>query len=235
MVKKIAFFLVLTVAFCLSAYQISSTSSTDDEKSKRAVTFTRDVAPILQKQCADCHRPGGMAPMSLLTYNEARPWAKSIREQVAERRMPPWHADPRYGEFANERRLSQQEIDTILAWIDGGAVKGDDKDMPPPRSFVEGWRIGKPDLVLAMPEEYTLAAEGPDEYQYFTIPTNFKEDRWIQAAEARPGNNKVVHHIIAFIQPPRKKDSSLYTEMRRGNTGREKQSIFYKRWDPDPG
>jgi mono/diheme cytochrome c family protein len=167
-----------------------------------SVTFTKDVAAIFYKNCAECHRPGEAAPFSVLTYKEARPWAKSIREKVANRTMPPWHADPHVGEWANDRRLTQKEIDTIIAWVDQGAKEGEAKDLPSQPKFTDGWNIGQPDLVLQMPEEYTLEASGPDEYQYFTIPTNFTEDRYIRAVEARPGNRKIVHHIVAMIQPP---------------------------------
>jgi mono/diheme cytochrome c family protein len=170
--------------------------------SAKSATFNKDVAPIFFKKCAECHRPGETAPMSLLNFKDARPWAKSIREKVSNREMPPWHADPYIGEFANDRRLTQAEIDTISAWVDGGANEGDPKHLPPAPQFADGWGIGKPDLVLEMPEDYELAANGPDEYQYFDIPTTFPEDRYVQMAEARPGNRKVVHHIIAFVQPP---------------------------------
>src|SRR5262249_3944040 len=157
--------------------------------------------------CAECHRPGESAPMSLLSYQDARPWAKSIREKVVSRVMPPWHADPHVGVWSNDRRLTQQQIDTIVAWVDGGAKEGEAKDLPPRPTFVDGWTIGKPDVVLTMTEEFTLDASGPDEYQYFEIPTNFTEDKYVQMAEARPGNRKIVHHIIAFIQPPEKEGS----------------------------
>src|SRR5579871_2963257 len=110
------------------------------------VTFDKEVLPILQKRCQDCHRPGETAPMSLLTYQDARPWAKSIRQAVLTKKMPPWFADPHYGKFSNDRSLSQSEIDTIVAWVDGGAQEGDSKDAPAPRTFVEGWNIGTPDL-----------------------------------------------------------------------------------------
>ncbi|MGE0128233.1 MAG: thiol-disulfide isomerase [Blastocatellales bacterium] len=137
-----------------------------------------------------------------LSYKDARPWAKSIKEQVVKRQMPPWHADPHVGEWANDRRLKQQEIDTITAWIDGGAKEGAPSDLPSTPQFAEGWTIGKPDVVIEMPEEFTLAASGPDEYQYFDVPANFTEDKYVQMAEARPGNRKIVHHIIAFVVPP---------------------------------
>jgi len=165
-------------------------------------TFTRDVAPILYKNCAGCHRPGEAAPMSLLSYQDARPWAKSIREKVVTRQMPPWHADPRHGEFANDRRLDKRDVDTIVQWVDSGAREGNPKDLPRAPKFVEGWGIGTPDVVLPMTQEFTLEPTGPDEYRIFQIPTNFTEDRWVQLVEARPGNRKIVHHILAFVQPP---------------------------------
>ncbi|HSB12739.1 MAG TPA: DUF3471 domain-containing protein [Blastocatellia bacterium] len=168
----------------------------------KAVTFSKDVAPIFYKHCADCHRPNDMAPMSLLSYNAARPWARSIKEKVVTRQMPPWHADPHYGQFSNDRRLTNQEIETIAAWVDQGAKEGNPRDLPPAPSFPDGWKIGKPDIVLSMQEEYTLEATGSDEYINFTMPTSFKEDVWIRAAEIHPGNKKVVHHVIAFIQTP---------------------------------
>lgn len=188
-----------------------------------AATYARDVAPIFQKACVACHRSSGMAPMSLETYREARPWAKSIREAVVERKMPPWHADPKHGEFRNDRRLSAAEIDTIVGWVDGGAPQGDPAAAAAP-AFVDGWRIGKPDAVLQMTAEYTLGPQGPDEYQYFLVPTGFTEDRWIQAAEARPGNSRVVHHIIAFIQPKQRPQPTRG----QGGGGSTSKPIFYK-------
>jgi hypothetical protein len=170
--------------------------------SKTAATFTKDIAPILFNRCVECHRTGEIAPMSLLSYQEVRPWAKSIRQRVVDRSMPPWSADPHYGKFSNDPSLSQKEIDTIVSWVDAGAPKGDDRDMPPTPKFVEGWSIGKPDVVLAMQEEYSVPADGTVPYLYFSIPTGFKEDKWIQALEIKPGNRSVVHHVIAFTQEP---------------------------------
>ena len=167
---------------------------------KPTPTFTRDVAPILYKNCVTCHRPGEVAPMALLSYEDARPWAKSIRNKVTDRTMPPWLADPQFGHFENDRRLAQRDIDTITAWVSAGAPKGDDRDAPPVPKFVEGWNIGKPDVVLSMAEEFTVPAEGVVPYKYFTVPTNFAEDKWVSAVEFRAGNRGVVHHIIGFIQ-----------------------------------
>lgn len=169
-----------------------------------APTFSKEVAPILYKNCANCHRPGEIAPMSLLTYEQARPWAKSIREKVLGGQMPPWHASESRGTFVNDRRLTDAEKNTLIAWVDAGAPQGDPKDLPPTPRFAEGWQIGKPDLVLSMPKSYDVPASGTIEYQFFTIPTNFTEDKWIQAIEVRPGNRSVVHHILAFVREPGK-------------------------------
>jgi hypothetical protein len=168
------------------------------------VTFSKDVAPILQKSCQGCHRPGEAAPMPLLTYKQARPWAAAIREAVTLKRMPPWYADPHYGTFSNDRSLSKTEISTLVAWADGGAPEGDPKLTPTPVPFVDGWNIGEPDLILEMTEEYNIPASGTIAYQYFTIPTEFTEDKWVQMAEVRPGNRALVHHVIAYVKPPRK-------------------------------
>jgi len=163
-------------------------------------TYAKDVAPILFERCAECHRPGEAAPMSLLTYKEVRPWAKAIREKVIEHRMPPWLADPAYGHFSNDRRLAQKEIDTIVAWVDAGAPAGDDRDLPPAPRFEQGWTIGKPDAVISLEEPVEVPATGVVPYRYLTVPTHFAEDRWVQAAEIRPGNRAVVHHVIVFAK-----------------------------------
>src|SRR5262249_31301667 len=170
--------------------------------SKGPVTFNKDIAPIFYSNCVACHRPGDIAPMSLLSYKDARPWARSIREMVATRQMPPWHADPHYGSFSNDKRLSQREIDTVVAWVDQGAREGDPQDLPPVPGFVEGWEIGTPDVVFRMREPYRILAGGPDDYVFSTIPTTFKEDKWFSAAEIHPGNKAVVHRVRAFTQPP---------------------------------
>ena len=164
-------------------------------------TFTRDVAPILYKNCVSCHRPGEIAPMSLLTYEDAKPHAKAIRDEVGDGHMPPWHADPKHGKFVNDRRLSAEEKATLLRWANNGAPEGNPKDLPPAPKFVDGWTIGQPDAILSMPVEYTVPADGFVEYEYFEIPTNFTEDRWIEALEVRPGNREVVHHVIVTMRP----------------------------------
>src|SRR5262249_58137162 len=142
------------------------------------------------------------APFSVLAYKDVRPWARSIKDKVASHEMPPWHADPHIGQRSNDRRLSTDQIQKIVAWVDHGAAEGNAADLPPAPSFPDGWTIGKPDVVLQIAEETTLDATGPDEYQYFDVPTNFTEDKYVQMAEARPGNRKIVHHVIAFVVPP---------------------------------
>src|SRR5262250_2688673 len=168
-----------------------------------APTFSKDIAPIFVKNCMGCHRPGEIAPMSLMNYKEVRPWAKAIREKVVKREMPPWHADPAHGEWSNDCRLSQKELDTIVAWIDGGAPEGDPKDLPPTPKFATGWQIGEPDQIFYMPEDFTVPAEGAVPYMYFTVPTNFKEDKYIAAMEARAGDLSVVHHIVVYVRDPK--------------------------------
>jgi hypothetical protein len=169
-----------------------------------AVTYAKDVAPILQANCVACHRPGEVAPMSLRTYKEVRPWARSIRDMVATRVMPPWFADPHYGQFANDCRLTDDQIHTIEAWVDGGSLEGDAKDLPTQRKFIDGWNIGVPDVVLTMSEKYSVPAQGVIPYKFFAVPTNFKEDHYVQLAEIRPGNRSIVHHIIVDSVLPSK-------------------------------
>lgn len=165
-------------------------------------TFTKDVAPILDRNCVVCHRAGEIAPMSLMSYEEARPWAKSIKAQVATGKMPPWHAAEPRGTFSNDRRLTDQEKETLVAWVDHGAPKGDPKDLPPAPEFAKGWAIGKPDVVLSMQQPYEVPASGTVNYQYFRIPTNFTEDKWVQSIEVRPGVRSVVHHVLVFCREP---------------------------------
>jgi len=167
-----------------------------------SVTFTKDVAPIIQKNCVVCHRPGEVAPMAFTNYKEVRPWARSIREKVVTREMPPWFADPKHGEFSNDCRLSQKEIDTIAAWVEGGALEGDPKEMPANPKFTEGWQISKPDAVLSMTDEFNIPAEGVIPYKYFSVPTNFSEDKYVQFAEIRAGDRSHLHHVIVSVRYP---------------------------------
>jgi len=169
---------------------------------QNAPTFSKDVAPILYSKCITCHRPGEVAPMSLITYKDVRPWARAIREKVSTRTMPPWFADSAHGTFKNDRSLTQAQIDTIVKWVDADARQGDPAQLPPLPAFTEGWQIGKPDLVVEMPTEFHIPADGTVEYQYFEVPTNFTEDRWVIAGEVRAGNREHVHHIIVSVIEP---------------------------------
>jgi hypothetical protein len=166
------------------------------------VTFSKHVAPILNQRCVECHRAGEAAPMALTSYKEARPWAKAIKAAVLTRKMPPWLADPNHGKFANDRRLSAQEIETITAWVDSGAPEGNPKDLPPPPKFETGWNIGKPDAVFDIGTDFEVPSDGTVAYKYFTVDPGFKEDVWVEAAEARADKRDVVHHIIVFLNDP---------------------------------
>ncbi len=167
-----------------------------------APTFSRDVAPIFQSRCQSCHRPGEAAPFPLLTYQQARPWAKAIKAAVVQRKMPPWFADRHIGKFANDSSLPQTEVDTIAAWADAGAPAGDPKDLPQAKTFTDGWAIPKPDAVIELPTPFEIPASGTIEYQHILIPAPFQTDKWVQFAEARPTDRVRVHHIIAFIREP---------------------------------
>ena len=164
-----------------------------------APTFSKDVAPILFKNCVECHRPTAMAPMSLMTYDEARPWARAIKQKVALRQMPPWGADPTVAKYSNDVSLKQAEIDTIAAWVDGGSPEGDRGDLPKAPQFADGWSIGKPDYVFKMQKPFIVPADGTVPYVYISIPTNLKEDIWIRAVELKPTDRRVVHHIISTL------------------------------------
>ncbi len=162
-------------------------------------TFARDVAPIFFTHCTTCHRPGQIAPMSLLTYKDARPWSRSIRARVAARTMPPWFADDGHRPLAGDRRLNDNELMTILAWVDGGAVEGNPADLPrEPAHAQDDWQIGTADAVFELPDEYPIPASGPVAVQYFEVPTNFTEDKWVQAIEVRPGDQARVHKVLLY-------------------------------------
>ena len=169
------------------------------------VTFSKDVAPILQRACQNCHRPGAIAPMSLLTYQDARPWARSIKEKVVRREMPPWYIDRNIGvtKFKDDPSLTDAEIAVISNWVDHGAPAGNPADMPPPRQFsaLDKWHIGKPDLVITMPKPYKLKANGPDEFYDIDVDPGLKEDLYIAAVETKPEPEsfKVVHHATANV------------------------------------
>ncbi len=175
-----------------------------DVKQGGGVTFHRDVEPILQARCQSCHRDGEIAPFPLLDYDDVAGWSGMIREVVLNRRMPPWHADAGVGDFINDRSLTDGEVDTLVRWVDHGAPRGDVRDRPPAVEFPDGWQIGEPDAIYGMPEAFEVPAEGTVRYQYFKIETNLDEDRWVTAAEVRPGNRAVVHHILVFAIDPKR-------------------------------
>ena len=180
-----------------------------DAGASTPVTFTRDVAPILQEKCQDCHRKGTAAPMSLVSYEETRPWAKSIRQRVITRNMPPWHIDKTVGiqHFQNDRSLTDAQISTLVRWVDSGAPLGDPKDMPPPKQFPgdQSWLLakqyGQPDLVLKS-EDYTMPAHGQDVWFKPLTEVPLTEARWVRAVEMRPSTTagrKIMHHVLARL------------------------------------
>ncbi|MEO8596731.1 MAG: thiol-disulfide isomerase [Candidatus Solibacter sp.] len=185
----------LGLFFAVAAFSADTTES---------VTFNKDVLPVLQKNCQTCHRPGEVAPMPLLTYTEARPWAKAIKAAVLTRKMPPWFADPAVNHFSNDRSMRESDRKILAAWADAGAPEGNVKDAPPPVKFAEGWEIGKPDIVVEMPEDVQIPATGIVRNQGILVKVNFPKDIWVQAAEIRPSNRAVVHHMKAWVVYPKK-------------------------------
>lgn len=174
-----------------------------DAASATKVTYAKDIAPIVHKQCVECHRPGEIGPFSLLDPADALPWAEMILEVVQERRMPPWHADPKHGKFAEDRRLPQADVDLIAQWVEAGAPLGNEADLPQPPTFLNtGWQLPRdPDLVVKMRDvAFDVPAEGAVRYQFFVADPGLKEDKWLEAVEVRPGNRAVVHHVLVFAK-----------------------------------
>jgi len=166
-----------------------------------APTFYRDVLPILRQHCQACHRAGEIAPMPLVTYEQARQWARMIQKRTRLKEMPPWFADPRYGHFSNDPSLTPQQIATLSAWADAGAPEGNLRDAPPPRQWAEGWNIPRPDAVVRMPKPVAIPAQGDVEYTYEIVPTGFTEDKWVQMSEIRPSSRPSVHHGVVYVRP----------------------------------
>jgi hypothetical protein len=188
--------IVRRAAILLGALAIPASATAD-------VTFNKDVLPILQQHCQTCHRPGEVAPMSLLTFADARPWARAIKAAVLLQKMPPWPVEPQYDhKFSNAARLTPAEREILAAWADGGALEGDAKDIPAPATFVDGWNL-TPDLVVEMPTDFHVQPTGTIEYQYMLVKANFTDDTWVRAAEMRPGNAKVVHHGEVWVLRPK--------------------------------
>jgi len=167
-----------------------------------SATFYKDVLPVLQSRCQECHRSGEIGPMPFITYKETRPWAKAIREVVRTKKMPPWFADPAHGRFSNDRSMTQKEIDTLVTWADTGAAEGEKRDAPAVREWPSGWQIAKPDAIFTMPAAFDVPANGKIDYQYIVIPTGFTEDKWVQVVEARPSARSVVHHVVVYVREP---------------------------------
>jgi mono/diheme cytochrome c family protein len=197
---KRIFVLAAVVGFAVVSVSTRATGQ-QNSASAASITFNKHVLPILQGNCQGCHRPGEVAPMSFLTYKDVRPWAKAIKTAVVNRQMPPWFAEPAYGHFANDRRLSDAEIQTLSAWADTGAVEGDARDKPAPVTFHDGWNI-KPDMIVEMPKDFDIPATGTVNYQNVLVKVNFPEDLWVVAAEMRPGNPQVLHHGRVLVRPP---------------------------------
>ncbi len=197
-----------------------------DVAAQDEVTFTKDVMPILQRSCQECHRSGSIAPMSLLTYEEARPWARSIREKVVTRTMPPWYIDRNIGvqEFKYDYSLSDDEIDTVAAWVDAGAPRGNPADLPPPREFrdIAEWKIGEPDWVVEIPEPFTVSAEAPNWWGNLISDSGLTEDKWIKAVETKPSIEgfPVVHHAVTLMtDDPESDERQFLNEYALGKNG----------------
>jgi hypothetical protein len=186
---------VVSSSFAVAAFSVLTAAEVP--------TYSSDVAAILNKRCVECHRAGEAAPMALTSYKDVRPWAKAIRDAVVKRTMPPWFASAAASvEYRHNRTLSQGEIDTLAAWANAGAPEGDASKTPQVATFLDGWNIGKPDMVFDIGKDFEIPADGVVAYQYFMVPTKFTEDRWIEAAEVRPQNRAATHHINVFLMEP---------------------------------
>jgi hypothetical protein len=193
--------LVVLTGLVVGVAASATSSRVGAETSTASVTFNKDVLPILQKNCQSCHRPGEIGPMSFLTYKDTRPWARAMKEAVTSRKMPPWFAHDTDAALANDKRLGAADIATISTWADSGAVEGDEKDRPAPMTFVDGWSL-TPEMVIEMPQDVPIQATGTINYKNILVKANFPEDRWVIAADLRPGNTRAVHHMRAIVRPP---------------------------------
>ena len=192
--RVLFFLLAVTLASALYAGRTRGARRTESN----GPTFNKEIVRIFQQNCQTCHRPGDIAPFSLLTYTDAKPWASNIKFMTQTRQMPPWKPEEGCGEFRDARRLSQAEIDLIARWADGGAPEGNATDLPPTREFPSEWALGEPDLTLQPPQPYT-ATGSSDVYRCFPIDAQATEDRYVAAVDVRPGNRQKVHHVIAFL------------------------------------
>jgi len=190
-----------------NAARVNEGSSTDKIASRAAApqsipTFYKDILPILQRHCQNCHRPGEIGPMPLMTYEQTRRWSRAIEQAVASKKMPPWFADPQYGRFANDPSLSAREVETFARWAEANVPEGNAGDAPRPRVWTKGWNIPPPDAIVRMPKPVPLPARGDVEYTYEIVPTNFIEDKWVQMSEVRPLRRENVHHAVVYVRPP---------------------------------
>lgn len=189
-------------------------------------TYYKDVQPIVANRCQGCHRSGEIGPMAFSSYQETRPWAKAIKQAVATKKMPPWFADANHGKFENDSSLTQPEINTLVAWADGGAPEGNAADAKPARKFVDGWNIPTPDFVAGMEKPFPVPAGAKVDYQYIVIPLNLTEDKWVQMVEARPSDRTVVHHLVVFIREKNSKwlrEAEPYVPHVPNRSGRERR------------
>jgi mono/diheme cytochrome c family protein len=193
------FRLVLLTIFVVT---LPIASAAPQASGKTVPTFYKDILPLLQNHCQSCHRPGEVAPMPLVTYEQTRPWAAAIAAAVQSGMMPPWFADPQFGHFSDDPSLSPQQIATLLAWVANGTPPGNPQDAPPPKQWAEGWNISKPDMIVSMPKAVAIPAGGDVEYTYEIVPTHFTEDKWIQMVEVHPSSPQYVHHAVVYVRPP---------------------------------
>jgi mono/diheme cytochrome c family protein len=217
----------LLAALAGIATMLAGSAALADDAPGGRVTYAEHVAPIINSSCVNCHRPGQIGPMSLLEYKDVRPWAKSIKQVVADRTMPPWHADPAYGEFHNERRLTDAQIQTLSAWVDQGAQPGNLELAPKPEIDTSTiWAIGEPDRVFEM-AEYAVPDDVEDQYMHFLIPAAYEEDKDIIAMEIRAGAPEMVHHVLVFALPPGMGENSVFED-----GGTALRSDFITGWAP---
>ena len=215
----------LVVLYAMVADGITVAPALAQDDAAAEVTFTKDVAPILQRSCQMCHRTGSIAPMSLLTYEETRPWARSIKDRVSTRKMPPWFIDRHVGpqEFKADKSLSDDEIATIVRWVDSGAPRGNPDDLPPPVVFdeMDRWHIGEPDWVIPVPEPFVVAAAAPDWWGNLESDSGLTEDRWVKAVETKPSSEgfPVVHHAVTFVRDEDGGRGGFFNEYALGKNG----------------
>ncbi len=205
--------MALVIAFSVPAFAENAPA---EGAAGQEITYSKHISRLVQENCQTCHHPNGVGPFSMTNYRQTKAWGKMIKEVVSEGRMPPWHADPSVGHFQNDRSLSADEKAMFVKWVDSGMPRGDDADLPAPIEIHNEWRIGEPDMVFEMPQEMSIDPTGVVPYQYFVTETNFTEDKWVSMAQCKPGNPKVVHHIIVFIRDPKNAQGEMRGESGQG-------------------